>query len=141
VDEGSAGRTDGTGLEVLGPVQCASLLEATPIGRLAFVVDGEPVVIPVNYAFVDGAVVFRTLDGQKLQAAIAHQVVAFEVDEWDASTRKGWSVLVKGRAEEVTQWAEAETLELVDLVPWAHQVWRDRWVRVTPHQITGRRVL
>ena len=127
-------------IEVLSANECAELLATTPIGRLAFVVDGEPVVLPVNYRYVDDSVVFRTLNGQKLQAAIAEQTVAFEVDHWDAGSRQGWSILVKGRASEITAWAEVEMLELVGLVPWAHQIWRDKWVRVKPREITGRRV-
>ena len=49
-------------------------------------------------------------------------------------------MLLKGTASEVTSRAEVEMLELVGLVPWAHQIWRDKWVRVTPTEITGRRV-
>ncbi len=134
------GPVDRTGLEVITPEDCIDLLATTPIGRLAFVVDGEPVVLPVNYRWFEGNIVFRTLDGQKFQAALTEQTVAFEVDEWDARNRRGWSVLVKGQAAEVSSWAEVETLELIGLVPWAHQVWRERWVKVTPKEITGRRV-
>ena len=75
------GPIDRTGLEVITPDECADLLSTTPVGRLAFVVDGEPVVLPVNFGFVDGAIVFRTLAGQKFQAALTEQTVAFEVDE------------------------------------------------------------
>jgi nitroimidazol reductase NimA-like FMN-containing flavoprotein (pyridoxamine 5'-phosphate oxidase superfamily) len=44
-------------------------LQTAPVGRLAFVNAGEPVVFPVNQA-VDGVdIVFRTLWGSKLQVA------------------------------------------------------------------------
>ncbi len=141
VDEQPESALDAVGLDVLDRMTCLRLLEETPIGRIVFIEDGgQPMALPVNYLVVDGAIVFRTLEGQKLSAASIGQRVAFEVDDWDPDHRAGWSVVVKGRAEEVTQWAEAEQLEQQGLVPWAHGEWRTLWVRVTPDEITGRRL-
>ena len=141
VDEIPDTALDAVGLDVLDRTTCLRLLAETPIGRIVFIEDGgQPMALPVNYLLVDGAIVFRTLEGQKLSAASIGQRVAFEVDDWDPDRRSGWSVVVKGRAEEVTQWAEAEQLEQQGLVPWAHGAWRTLWVRVVPDDITGRRL-
>jgi len=141
VDDGSGTETDRVGLGVLDEATCHRLLAETPIGRVVFIEDGDqPMALPVNYLFIDGTVVFRTLEGQKLSAASIGQRVAFEIDDWDPAKRSGWSVVAKGLAEEVTQWAESEHLEQKGLVPWAHGAWRTLWVRITPEGITGRRL-
>ena len=129
-----------TGLEVLGRDDCIELIQATPIGRLGFVDEGQPVVLPVNFRWTGHAVVFRTLEGDKLHAAAMNQPVAFEVDDWDTATNLGWSVVFKGIAHEVTNWAEAEELEQLGLVPWSSDVWRQKWVKVVPEEISGRRL-
>jgi nitroimidazol reductase NimA-like FMN-containing flavoprotein (pyridoxamine 5'-phosphate oxidase superfamily) len=61
-----------------------------------------PVIIPVNYLLDEDTVVFRTDAGSKLHAAIRGAPVAFEVDGVDQDRQVGWSVVVRGRAEEVT---------------------------------------
>src|ERR1043165_4198297 len=55
-------------VEYLDADECRRLLAAHPVGRVAVLVHGAPEIFPVNHAFVDGAVVFRTDDGTKLQA-------------------------------------------------------------------------
>ncbi len=129
-----------SGITVLDVDDCTALLGSTPIGRVAFVHRGHLSVFPVNYAWADDTVVFRTITGEKLSVAKEFSDVAFEVDEWDTQNRSGWSVLVRGVAEPVTEWAEVERLEQLDLVPWAREEWRRMWVRIVPSEITGRRV-
>ena len=123
---------------VLDRATCVELLESTPIGRIGFQVDGAPLVLPVNFAWTDDTIVFRTLEGMKLAAAAAEEAVCFEVDRWDESDRSGWSVVVTGVAREVTEWAERELLEQIGLVPWAREQWRTMWVRIEPGDISGR---
>lgn len=131
---------DHAGLEVLDAQTCHRLLAAMPMGRLAFVKDGEPVILPVNHAFVDGVVLFRTAPGSKLAAAAMRQPVAFEVDGISETYHGGWSVLVTGVLEELDGDQE-RTYEDVRLRPWARGgVARDHWLRLRPDQITGRRI-
>ncbi len=129
-----------TGLEVIDRAGCVKLLEATPLGRIGFLSDGEQVILPVNYLWFEDSVVIRTLEGQKLDAAIFAQKVAFQIDGWEGHDRSGWSVLVKGTAHKVDEWAEIEILEREGLVPWAKSQWRPNWVRIDPVEITGRRL-
>lgn len=117
--------------------RCIELLESTPIGRVGFMTDRGPLVLPVNFAWHDGAVVFRTVEGQKLAAA-DDRAVCFEVDHWNPEDRTGWSVVVRGEAGEVTQWAEREQLEHIGLVPWTRDAWRPLWIRIRVDEISGR---
>jgi nitroimidazol reductase NimA-like FMN-containing flavoprotein (pyridoxamine 5'-phosphate oxidase superfamily) len=130
-----------TGSEIMDRRECVALLEAMPIGRIVFLDDeGQPLALPVNYRWHDDSVVFRTLEGQKLVAAWHNQRVSFEVDTWDYETRSGESVIVKGKAANVELWADRELLEQIGLDPWSSGPWRTTWIRITPIEVTGRRV-
>lgn len=127
-------------LEPLSRDECLSLLATTSLGRVAFLVDGRPEVLPVNYA-VDGAnVVFRTGQDTVLNK-VAMQVVAFEVDQIDEMTHTGWSVVAQGVAQDVTNAIDttSERLRGLSLVTWAPGE-RHRWLRVNADRVTGRRL-
>jgi len=128
-------------LETLDRSECLNLLATAQVGRLAFVVDRRPEILPVNYALADGAVVFRTSEGSALTKASMTEV-AFEVDGVDESTRTGWSVLLKGQADDIGDAVDetSERLRRLSLVSWAPGR-RDRWFVVRPRQISGRRLL
>lgn len=95
--------TDHGRVEVLSRAECDRLLGSARIGRVVLTEGALPVAFPVNYAYDGSEVVFRTGDGSKLAAARAEMVVAFEVDEFDAARRTGWSVLVIGVARGLTE--------------------------------------
>src|SRR3954469_14084185 len=89
-------------LVVLTEQECLRLLATRTFGRLAFVYrPGVPLILPVNYTLDDEAVVLRSGQGPKLQAAERGDRVSFEVDDIDEATRQGWSVVVTGRARRV----------------------------------------
>ena len=125
--------------EILDEQQCQHLLASKDIGRIAFSVQGEPEIFPVNYAADGSIIVFRTGEGTKLQLAVMLRV-AFEVDDWDAATGVGWSVVIKGVAEEITSGIDpfAMALRSRRVVPLAPGV-REYWIAVYPGEITGRR--
>jgi uncharacterized protein len=118
---------------------CRRLLGERHLGRLAFVDADGPVILPVNYALDQGAVVFRTDPGSKLDAAAAGATVAFEVDAADERDRTGWSVVVRGQAGEVAEPADLERLRALPLYPWAPGA-KARYVRIRPASVTGRRI-
>jgi hypothetical protein len=130
--------TDHQGLDVLSPEECRELLRGEQIGRVGFNQRGQTVMLPVNYAFVADSVLFRTTVGSKLDIAQARSAASFEIDDWDAANRTGWSVLVKGHAEEVTDDWFVSICEYFNVEPWADQIPRDHWVRLTTEEITGR---
>ena len=128
------------GLELLTEQQCVDLLVSERVGRVGVTIGGLPVILPVNFAYVDGDVVFRTGEGTKLQAATRSAVVAFEVDAYDSTEQEGWSVLLIGRASAVTDERERAELDRRGITPWASGP-RPRYVRVRPEMITGRRIV
>lgn len=129
---------DHAGLTVLGYEECLRLAGSEPVGRIAFADGGEIQILPVNHCVVGGLVGFRTAAGTKLGAALDGSVVAFEVDRYDADLRTGWSVLVKGRAELVSEGALLTRLRTSGLRPWRHGV--PEWVAIRPDMVTGRRL-
>jgi nitroimidazol reductase NimA-like FMN-containing flavoprotein (pyridoxamine 5'-phosphate oxidase superfamily) len=131
---------DWSGLEVLGIDECRRLLGSHAVGRIAFVDAGSPVILPVNYTMDGHAVVFRTAHGSKLSAAMMQRPVAFEVDDWDAMSHTGWSVLAKGIADEVLDEAEVERRAALPVRPWSRPDLRDNWVRIMVEDLTGRRI-
>ncbi|MFO7549510.1 MAG: pyridoxamine 5'-phosphate oxidase family protein [Acidimicrobiia bacterium] len=135
-----AGPVDHGGIQVLTAAECDELLASTPVGRIAFVAAGEPVVLPVTYRYHAGSIVFRTARGEKLEAAGRRAPVAFEIDGWDAEGHTGWSVLVKGVAEEVLRPEELDELQSLGLRPWSDAVGRRLWIRVRADEVTGRRI-
>jgi nitroimidazol reductase NimA-like FMN-containing flavoprotein (pyridoxamine 5'-phosphate oxidase superfamily) len=88
-------------LEIISEKECLQLLDQHDLGRIAIVVDGQPHIFPVNYALSHRVVTFRTARGTKLSNAPGSKV-AFEIDEYDAASRVGWSVLVQGVAVDAT---------------------------------------
>jgi uncharacterized protein len=127
-----------TGLEVLDRDECLRLLELNHLGRIAVVVDGYPLVFPVNYALDADAVVFRTDAGTKLFGA-RNGPVAFECDGTDRVYHTGWSVLVTGHAEEVHDTGEIGRLERLPLGTWSPGP-KATWLRIRPRSLTGRRI-
>jgi nitroimidazol reductase NimA-like FMN-containing flavoprotein (pyridoxamine 5'-phosphate oxidase superfamily) len=119
--------------------ECALLLTAGRVGRVGVSQGALPVVLPVNYAVLDGDVVIRTGAGTKLDAALAGAVVAFEIDSVDPVYHAGWSVMVQGRAREVVDPDELKRVRALPLAPWAAGV-RDRFVRIATERISGRRI-
>jgi nitroimidazol reductase NimA-like FMN-containing flavoprotein (pyridoxamine 5'-phosphate oxidase superfamily) len=117
--------------------ECARRLASGGIGRAAVSIGGLPAVFPVNFALLEGDVVFRTGPGTKLDAATAGSVIAFEIDHFDGYSHTGWSVLVVGAARRITDLEEQARAEHLPLTPWADGH-RDTFVRLEATRITGR---
>lgn len=132
--------TDRGGLEVLPSDECLQLLASQPVGRVAFIDAGEPVVLPVNHRVDGWAIVFRTDLGGKLRTALLQRPVAFEVDAYDTEARTGWSVLVRGVADIVDDHDTVRRLDELGLSPWATGHDRPYWIRIRPEEISGRRI-
>jgi nitroimidazol reductase NimA-like FMN-containing flavoprotein (pyridoxamine 5'-phosphate oxidase superfamily) len=117
---------------------CWRLVTRVPVGRVAFVVHEEPVVLPVNHAVDGHTIVIRTGQTELLEAVAGGAVAAFEVDETDASSETGWSVLIRGYAQEVDP-SERGRVEQLPLHPWASGR-REHWIRIVPWSVTGRAI-
>lgn len=131
---------EGQRLEVLDRATCIELLAHHRfVGRLGFVVDRRPIILPVNYIVDSNSVVFCSVTGTKLAAVADGADVAFEVDDSASLHHSGWSVLVQGRAEAITDPGEVARLRHGPLRPWAKGA-RANWVRISLEEVSGRRI-
>jgi nitroimidazol reductase NimA-like FMN-containing flavoprotein (pyridoxamine 5'-phosphate oxidase superfamily) len=117
--------------------ECWSHLCASSVGRLAYVVDGWPVVLPVNFTAADGEIALRSESGGKFAAAERGAQVSLQVDAIDPVYRSGWSVLAFGVAELVVDDGERERLAEHGLRSWATGP-GSPWIRLRPVRVTGR---
>jgi nitroimidazol reductase NimA-like FMN-containing flavoprotein (pyridoxamine 5'-phosphate oxidase superfamily) len=129
-----------TGLESIEREECLRLLRHGHVGRVGVIDGGRPVVLPVNYAMDGDRVVFRTAGGTKFDAAVRGATVAFEIDGADPMFHTGWSVLVSGRAEEVTDEGDRDRIDALGLQPWAAGD-KPHVVSVSTATVTGRRII
>jgi nitroimidazol reductase NimA-like FMN-containing flavoprotein (pyridoxamine 5'-phosphate oxidase superfamily) len=119
--------------------ECTALLAGCRVGRIGVVVDGAPVILPVNYRWVDdhqGAyVALRTRPGNIIDRASS--TVAFEIDGIDELHQAGWSVLVRGTLHHLLPGAPVR--HLIDSHPWLAEE-RDSWLVIAVDEVTGRRL-
>lgn len=136
-------RAEVRGLKVLPPETCLRLLDAHPVhlGRLAANdLDGQPFILPVNYRVDGTSIVIRTQPQSFIAQRALRRRVAFEADDVDAVWQDGWSVLVRGTAERVTDVVELDRLRQLPLHPWAPGD-RSLYIRIAPTLITGRQIV
>lgn len=129
---------DRHGMEVLDREACLLLLGSVPVGRVVLSEHALPVAFPVNFAVMDGDVVFRTSTGAKLGAAVHKQVLAFEADDIDRASGTGWSVLVQGWASLMTRPDEVQRAEALGQHSWTPAK-RGHFVRIHGQMVSGRR--
>ena len=124
-------------MEELPAATCWELVRTRRVGRLAVNVDGRARIFPINFVVDGQTIVYRTAAGTKLSAT-RRADVEFEVDHYDASTGRAWSVIVAGRATEVTRSDDWEHVHDLLLFPW-HLAPKPFFVRIVPEAVTGRR--
>jgi nitroimidazol reductase NimA-like FMN-containing flavoprotein (pyridoxamine 5'-phosphate oxidase superfamily)/DNA-binding transcriptional regulator YiaG len=123
----------------LMPAECRRLIAPGGVGRIAVGTISGPVVVPVNFAVLAGTLVIRTAEGTVIDGH-ADEQVTLEVDHIDEALCQGWSVLVRGPAHRVAHPAELRRLQEDAVVwPWPGGE-REVYVRIIPHEITGRRI-
>ena len=131
--------TDLSGLEVLPPDECLALLRMNTLGRIGLSAGALPIVLPVNYVFRDDDVLVATRRGTTISTATRNTVVAFEVDQIDAESGEGWSVLLQGVTREVTDPESIVAARLAPLARWVEPGDR-RFFTISPDLISGRRL-
>lgn len=127
------------GLEPLAEHECLARLRAAHFGRVALSSGALPVIFPIHFALLGRDPVFRTDPGSKLIAASAGQVLCLEVDELDPESHTGWSVIVTGRAEVLSDPDDLAAAKELPLRPWVGR--GDSYVRVTASLVSGRTVV
>jgi uncharacterized protein len=123
--------------------ECLQLLASNRIGRV--VVSGTewdtPVIRPVNYVFDESSksVLIRSDLGSKLHALLHSAKAAFEIDGTDPAGHVGWSVIIVGVSEEITNPGELRRLESLGLEPWAPGD-KGHWIRIRSNTVSGRSI-
>jgi nitroimidazol reductase NimA-like FMN-containing flavoprotein (pyridoxamine 5'-phosphate oxidase superfamily) len=130
----------GTGIRELTVDECWQRLADHPsmVGRIG-IGGPSPDILPVNYALDGHSLVFRTAPGKKLSAVDAQERVVFEVDDVDPGWSRGWSVVLRGFAEHVTDPAALARLEQLPLQPWDPDP-KTAYIRITTHLVSGREI-
>ena len=99
-----------------------AILRAIPLGYLGMAMGGEPYVVPLNYAYIDGKILFHcALEGKKLDYLAANPRVCFSVarqpeaevlshEQGDACHSDSDSVICYGRARVVEDLEERQVV-------------------------------
>ena len=117
----------------LSPDECRLLLREHSLGRVSWLGSSGIQVLPVSYVFIDNRIVLRTGAGSMLSQLTRPHEVGFEIDDIDAETQTGWSVLVQGTS------GPGEPMEGRLTQPWAPGE-RPVVVSITPSGYSGRAV-
>lgn len=122
----------------LVPEACWALMKDTGVGRIAYRGPQGLGVLPVSYVVHERSVVFRVAPAGEIARCVVGREVAFEVDDHNIVSHDGWSVLIRGTTQRVTQTEELPPLDNRP-EPWVEGY---RWMvlRITPRSITGRQV-
>lgn len=98
----------------LSPAEIDEFLREQRIARLGCHAGGVTYVIPLIYAYEDGAVVAVTTDGRKTAMVRENPRVCVEIDEYDTDGRGSWrSVIAHGTCEELSGDAIRDALALL----------------------------
>lgn len=120
--------------------ECAELLRAGLVGRVAMCTPLGPHIVPVNYAVVDDAIVLRTSPYSVLGSHGRGAMLAMEIDQFDYERQRGWSVVARGRAGAVTGADELRHIKRVwDPTAWAAGP-RNLYLRFPWTELSGRRL-
>ncbi len=130
---------DRNGLEVLDRDACLQLLSCATLGRIGFTSGGLPTMLPVNFHLDGDRIVVRTGRGSKLNAALQHAVVAFEVDDFDPMYHSGWSVVVTGLVSEASDPTDLAAVQRKPIARWA-PTGEEAVVAISTEIVTGRRI-
>lgn len=118
---------------------CWRLLRRERIGRIAFVRDGRPWLVPVNHLVDEGTIAVRTDASSALGALDDGAEVVFEVDDSDPQAKTGWSVVVHGRVVPIDDPVQQQALNARGLQPWGPGP-KDRQRRIVPDSVTGKAI-
>jgi nitroimidazol reductase NimA-like FMN-containing flavoprotein (pyridoxamine 5'-phosphate oxidase superfamily) len=131
--------SDVKSLEEIEQAEAVELLGTESVGRLIYTRFALPAVMPVNYAVREDAVWVWTASESSLAQAVRGAVIGFEVDHLEYEARTGWSVLVLGVAEVVTDPEVLERARMDGPEPWVPGR-KVHLLRVPLSVVSGRRI-
>lgn len=123
--------------------RCWELLEQGILGRLATIVDGRLHLVPITYSVIDQSIVFRTVEGTKLDHAMNNPgaQAVFEIDDTGGGLRGAWSVVVAGPIEPVLSLVRAAELDRRADPSWLLGDTGGTWVQLLAYKVTGRELV
>lgn len=99
---GEAEPADAGAVREMAPREIGEMLREHVVGRIGCHADGVTYVVPVIYAFEEGAIYVASLDGRKIELMRKNPAVCFEIDEYEGAGR--WrSVIAQGVYEELRE--------------------------------------
>ena len=125
-------------LGLLDELVCIRLLGEAKLGRIALSVGALPAIYPIRFALLGRDPVFRTHPQAGLVEATAGNVVCLQADDADPDSDHGWSVMVTGPADVITEPDLLEEARRLPLRPWAGAA--DAFVRIGAVMVSGRRI-
>lgn len=115
--------------------ECWQLLGAGHPGRFAYRVGEDVMILPVDYAVQDDALLLRPSEGDRSLGDVQDEDVAFEIDQLEGQT--AWSVVVRGHARAL---GDAEVERDGAWVPSARGLGEPHeLLALTPTEVSGRR--
>ena len=132
--------TDVRQLEALTREESLRLLASTSLGRVVFTHFALPAIRPVNHIVEGDKVIIRTHLGTMIASAVdgTGTVVAYEADVIGPDDHLGWSVIVVGRANRVTDPGEITRYRHA-LRPWVSGD-KDEVIVITADMVDGFRL-
>ncbi|MEP9385048.1 pyridoxamine 5'-phosphate oxidase family protein [Nocardioides sp. KR10-350] len=126
-------------LEELSVDECWKLAAGSGLARIGWTGPAGPVVLPVNHVVHEGTVWIRTSAHSSMAEEIDESNVAVLVDDLDPATHLGWSVQFRGHADVL--YREEQVPEHVRALHSWPSGPRPLWVRLTPKDVNGRRLV
>ncbi|MFC4625367.1 pyridoxamine 5'-phosphate oxidase family protein [Daeguia caeni] len=103
------------------------MIQHASVGRMAYILDDRPVIVPMGFRFSGGSLYSFTTDGQKTAALARNNAVCVLFD--DIQSRTKWrSVVVHGRYHRIE--GEQEKAALVKLFSDLPTWWEPAYVRM-----------
>jgi uncharacterized protein len=128
-------------LEPLSPYDCWQLVSgaAGPDGVARIVWSGPdgPAIVPMNFTVAEGFLWFQTTPASRVARECCDQRVLVEIDQVDATSHTGWSVVVTGVATCLPPATDPGILGTLLVWP---QGPRDLLLKVEPDELTGRQL-
>jgi len=129
---------DMTSASLMAEDACLVALRTERIGRIVLTERAMPVAVPVSYLVTNDSVVVRLPDEGASDWHAAGSVVALEADAHDVDG--GWSVLVLGMADQVTDTGQIDGFDRTVPITWADTPGSAAYLRIPFSLVTGRRL-
>jgi uncharacterized protein len=123
---------------VMAEADCLTALRTERIGRIVLTQHAMPLAVPVSYLVTSTGVVVRVPADDVCDCQAVGSVVALEADARDDDG--GWSVLVLGMAQPVTESSQIDEFDRVLPTTWADTTRSNGYLRIPFSLVSGRRL-